>query len=350
MKIFIVGSGKDYSIENFYTLYMREAGAEIYHFPALKLFSDYYYKNLINKVIFKSGISSIYKKINRVFKQAVIEFKPDVIWVVKGMEIFSSSIQWAKDKKFTLVNYNPDNPFIFSGSGSGNKNITDSIPLYDMHFAYSLTTKKRIDDEYHIATSFLPFGFDLSQTIFDSCNSQSEILKTCFLGNPDKQRGEFLTSLAERGITIDVYGNNWKKFVGHPNILAFPPIIYGPELWRILRVYRVQLNLMRIHNMDSHNMRSFEVPAIGGIMLAPDTKEHRMFFEMEKEMFLFSDIDSCAEQINKIMTLSKIESRLVRENARRRSMSDGYSYKHRAIYALSEIKLLHEKLVSGNYD
>ena len=42
---------------------------------------------------------------------------------------------------------------------------------------------------------------------------------------------------------------------------------------------------MRIHNPDSHNMRSFEVPGVGGIMVAPDTKEHRIFFEVGKEIF-----------------------------------------------------------------
>jgi spore maturation protein CgeB len=241
-----------------------------------------------------------------------------------------------------LINYNPDNPFIFSGSGSGNRNITESIAVYDLHFVYSLTTKKEIEEEYQIPTSFLPFGFDIENGIYDTCSLKSEIVKTCFLGNPDKYRASFIHELAMHDIEIDVYGNHWDKFVNHPKISIFPSVIYGPDLWQTLRRYRIQLNLMRIHNMDSHNMRSFEVPAIGGIMLAPDTKEHRMFFENEKEVFLFSDLESCVGQINRLISLNTTLVENIRKNARMRSVNSGYSYRDRAIYALKEIDRFRE--------
>jgi len=342
MKIFIVGSGKIGALEDFYTFYLREAGIEVYHFPALKLFSDYYYKNLINKILFKSGLSSIYKQINYLFKKSVEDFQPDVVWVFKGMEIFPSSLKWAKNKKLKLINYNPDSPFIFSGSGSGNKNITESLALYDFHFTYNLSVKKQIEEEYKIPTFFLPFGYDVSQEMYNKCCRENEIEKACFVGNPDRHRADFLNALAEQGIELDVYGNNWKKFIQHKNITIFPPVIYGDEFWKTLRKYRVQLNLMRSHNLDSHNMRSFEVPGIGGIMLAPDTTEHRMFFENEKEVFLFSDAVSCGEQIKKVIFLSKLQANQIREAARNRSLHSGYSYKDRTLYALKEIRSFFE--------
>jgi spore maturation protein CgeB len=340
MKIFLVGSGNNYAIENFYTSYLREAGVEVYHFPALKLFLDYYHKNLLNKLVFRSGLSPVHKQINHLFKKAVDDFQPDVVWVFKGMQIFASSLQWVKNKNFKLINYNPDSPFIFAGSGSGNKNVTDSVALFDLHFTYSLTIKKQIEEKYRIQTSFLPFGFDISNQLYETCCQQTEILKACFLGNPDEHRAAFINDLAAQGIELDVYGTNWKKFLSHSNITIYPPVVYGDELWKTLRRYRVQLNLMRIHNLDSHNMRSFEVPGIGGIMLAPDTKEHRMFFENEKEIFLYSDISTCAEQIKKIISLSSQNAFQIRENARNRSVNSGYDYRNRTLYALSEIKSL----------
>ena len=345
MKIFIVGSGKIGALEDFYTFYLREAGIEVYHFPALKLFSDYYYKNLINKILFKSGLSSIYKQINYLFKKSVEDFQPDVVWVFKGMEIFPSSLKWVKSKKLKLINYNPDSPFIFSGSGSGNKNITKSIALYDFHFTYNLSVKKQIEEEYRIKTFFLPFGFDVSEETYNVCCQENEIEKACFVGNPDKQRAEFLNALAELGVEFDVYGANWKKFIRHKNVTIYPPVIYGDEFWKTLRKYRVQLNLMRLHNLDSHNMRSFEIPGIGGIMLAQDTTEHRMFFENEKEIFLFSDVVTCGQQIAKIISLSKQHANQIREAARNRSLNSGYNYKYRAMYALTEIKSFLEPAV-----
>ena len=345
MKIYIVGSGKVGGLEDFYTYYLQQAGIDVYHFPALKLFSDYYYKNLINKLLFKSGLSLIYKQINSLFKKSVEDFQPNLVWVFKGMEIFPSSLQWAKNKKLKLINYNPDNPFIFSGSGSGNKNITESLALYDFHFTYNLAVKKQIEEEYKIQTFFLPFGYDVSEQLYNVCCNENEIEKTCFVGNPDRYRAEFLTELAEQGVELDVFGNNWKKFIQHKNITIYPPVVYGDEFWKTLRKYRVQLNLMRLHNLDSHNMRSFEVPGIGGIMLAPDTTEHRMFFENEKEVFLFSDSINCVEQVKKIISLSKFQANQIREAARNRCLNSGYSYRDRTLYALKEIRSFFEPVV-----
>jgi len=126
----------------------------------------------------------------------------------------------------------------------------------------------------------------MSQDLFDDCAKEPEIVKACFLGNPDKIRSSFLTKLAEQGILMDVYGNDWEKFVTHKNITTHQPV-YGDEQWKTLRKYRVQINLMRIHNENSHNMRTFEVPGVGGIQVAPFTKEHNLFFEEGKEIFLY---------------------------------------------------------------
>ncbi|MES2732320.1 MAG: glycosyltransferase [Bacteroidota bacterium] len=340
MKVLVVGSDKIFAIENCYVKYLKELGVEVNQFSAQSIFYDYYQKNILNKLIFKAGLSSVYIKINQLFKQAVENFQPDVIWVFKGMEIFPESLQWASNKKIKLVNYNPDNPFLFSGKGSGNQNVTKSIPLYDMHFTYNLAIKKKMEDDYYLATAFLPFGFDISEALYDECSKQEEVIKACFLGNPDKKRAFFVEALAAEGIEMDIYGNDWSKFVHHPKINIFPPV-YGNELWKVLRRYRLQLNLMRIHNEDSHNMRTFEVPGIGGILVAPNTPEHRFFFVDRKEVFLYEDVKHCTKLMQELLSLSPTKALQIRQQARQRSENSGYSYKERAEHALKQMVLLH---------
>ena len=46
---------------------------------------------------------------------------------------------------------------------------------------------------------------------YDKAVAQEEVLRTCFLGNPDALRADFISDLASRGIPIDVYGRNWSK-------------------------------------------------------------------------------------------------------------------------------------------
>ena len=339
MRLLIVGSDKIYAIENFYVKYLREAEINVSHFSAQSLFYDYYQKSILNKLIFKSGMSNILERINEQFKLAVSAYKPDIIWVFKGMEIFPQSLKWAKDKNIKLVNYNPDNPFLFSGKGSGNDNLKNAIALYDLHLTYNLEVKEKMEAGYKIPTQILPFGFDVSDDLFEACCAVGEVNRACFLGNPDSFRGKFLQQLAEAGIKIDVYGNNWKKFVQHENVNVFMPV-YGDELWMVLRKYRVQINLMRPHNPDSHNMRSFEVPGIGGIQLAPDTPDHRKYFDPGTEIFLYSNVAECARQILFLQSLSITEANKIRIQARRRCLQSGYSYKERSKQALSFIEKL----------
>ena len=137
-----------------------------------------------------------------------------------------------------------------------------------------------------------------------------------------------MNQLAERGVKLDVYGNDWSKNNINPNITAYPPV-YGDEMMSVLRKYRVQLNLMRIHNLNSHNMRSLEIPGHGGIQLAPRTVEHEMLFVEGKEIFLYNDVDNCVKQIDNLLSISFAEALEIRENAQLAAQSQ-HTYKQRA--------------------
>ena len=99
--------------------------------------------------------------------------------------------------------------------------------------------------------------------------------------------------------------------------------MYDRVFWKTLRKYRVQLNLMRPHNPDTHNMRSFEVPGVGGIQLAPDTDDHKTYFEPGKEIFLYKNLEECTSQIKKILALNTEDARKIRDHARMRSIDSG---------------------------
>lgn len=339
MKLMIIGSDQIFSIERFYVQYLRSQGVNVIQFCAHRIFAEYYQKSFLNRVLFRCGLSSIYASINKQFRGLVKNENPDIVWVFKGMELYPATLRWVKRLNIKLVNYNPDNPFIFSGRGSGNKNIRNSIGLYDLHFTYNLSVKKRIAKKFGLKTDLLPFGFDVSDALFLACSRQEEVVQVCFLGNPDLRRASFITGLAERNIGVAVYGHNWRDFVNHSAIKVYSAV-YGDEQWMTLRRYRVQLNLMRNHNEDSHNMRSFEVPSIGGIMVAPDTVEHRMFFDDGKEIFLYRDLDHCVELVQYLLRMPRQDADKVRIAARQRCLRSGYSYTERAGHALKELEKL----------
>ena len=115
MKIIIVGADTTHGIERYYIKYLRESGAEVLLFAAQNLFYEYYQKGLHHKILFRAGVSPIYPIINFKLKKQISKEKPDIVWVFKGMEIYPSTLRWIRAQKIKLINYNPDNPFLFSG-------------------------------------------------------------------------------------------------------------------------------------------------------------------------------------------------------------------------------------------
>lgn len=342
MRILLVGSEEVFSIENHYLQHLRGLGEEVSTYPAQSYFYEYYYRSVRHKLLFKAGLSGILRRINVSLLERIEEYQPQVIWVFKGMELFPATLRSIREKGIRLANYNPDNPFIFSGSGSGNRNIRESIGLYDLHFTYNLKIRQRLEKGYGVRTAWLPFGYELDAGTFYRYKDAKEIMRACFLGNPDEQRAQFIRQIADAGIRIDCYGHDWPRFIRHANVETFPAV-YQDDFWRTLRSYRVQLNLMRIHNEDSHNMRTFEVPAIGGIMLAPSTTEHSLFFSEDREAFFFSDAQDAAGKAKHILGLDERAAGQIRVNARLRCVESGYSYENRAAAVVNELQILMDK-------
>ena len=323
-RILIIGSDKVWSLERIYRKHLIELGIETELFAAQNTFYDYYEKNIFNKLVFRAGLSNIYNTINKELIAKARVFRPDLIWVFKGMEILPITLQKLAGEGIKLVNYNPDNPFYFSGSGSGNKNVSDSIHLYHAHFTYDHKIQETIRNRYNMSCYILPFGFELTSDIYESCTKQEEVLKPCFLGNPDRERVLFLEQLASN-IPLDVYGNNWDKFTNHKGIKCHAPV-YGNDFWKTLYRYRVQLNLLRPHNPASHNMRSFEIPGVGGIGLYPDTSDHNEYFGNHGLVRLYTNADSCYKQAATLLELSNGDATDLRRKARKLSLEKGYDY------------------------
>jgi hypothetical protein len=339
MKILIVGQFKNWALEHHYVRYLSQL-AEVVTYPAEDVFDDYYWASVFNKITFKLGLSSIQQKIARELVKKTETEKPDVVWVFKGMRILPAALKKLREKGFALANYNADDPFFFFRPGSGNRNVANSIGLYDLHFSYHQGIRQRIEKEFGIPTAYLPFAFELPSEVFDQVKNEPEILRACFIGNPDNIRTNYLKALLKSGVEVDVYGHAWERFLSPVSNLKIHDACYGIDFWQKVRSYRLQVNIFRPHNEGSHNMRTFEVPAAGGIMLAPDSPEHQAFFTPGEEFFTYHSVEELVEAAKNILRMPLAQANNVRENARRRSLTSGYAYEHRAMNAYKALESL----------
>jgi hypothetical protein len=292
-------------------------------------------KSFTGKIFNRLVPSLRLRKLNQNIIRSIETFRPDLIWIFKGMEIYPGTLDYAKKKGILLANYNPDHPFIFATAGSGNENVRNAVPIYDLHLSYSNEILKELRETYHVEGKFLPFGFEISDAIRSVVEREREIVRACFIGCADDERRRIVQLLLDAGIPIDVYGPGWNSYFKPTRLINVFPGVYSDHFWNILRKYRLQLNVFRSQNRNSHNMRSFEIPGIGGIMLAPYSDEHVHFFNPDAEAFFFSSDIEIVEKADAILSLSPTEASAVRNLAKERSIRDGYSYWERSKMAYS---------------
>jgi spore maturation protein CgeB len=127
------------------------------------------------------------------------------------------------------------------------------------------------------AVAYVPFGFDPDLSFRQEPATPREwshfATDVAFVGGADRDRVPYIRALLGAGVRVGLYGGYWERFRetrqcgrGHADLAT---------VRKATSAARVSLCLVRRANRDGHVMRSLEIPAMGGCMLAEDTDEHR---------------------------------------------------------------------------
>jgi spore maturation protein CgeB len=131
-----------------------------------------------------------------------------------------------------------------------------------------------------------------------------------FIGGGDPQRTAMLKSVVKAGLDVELWGGYWSgaHWTGQARGHAEPS-----EFRRLVAEAGINLCLVRRANRDGHSMRSFELPAVGGVVLAEDTDDHRDIFGKDGAVF-FQGVEDVGAIAAEMMRLP-IERRVVMADA-----------------------------------
>lgn len=323
LSVLIYGSFAKGALEHQFLLNFKKLDIEVYNFDS----SAFIYKNtIIYKLSRRITPRLYYNFINIELLKVLNEIKPKVLLVFKGMELFPETLKEIKERKILLCNYNPDHPFIYYSSGSGNSYVKDSINIYDIYFSFSKEITAKLKKIYNIYSYWIPFGY--SDSYNPSIQSNSDII---FIGAWDLERELFLeySSIAN----LKIYGPPiWAKKIRSKDLKVKLQNIepYENEYNSLTNRALASINLLRPQNLTekSHNMRTFEIPGYGGLQITNRTEEHLELFEENKEIILFDSKDEFKEKVLEINN-NKIDILKLKKNARLRCQRSNYSYFYR---------------------
>ncbi len=280
--------------------------------------------NYRKKIFFLSKVNNWL--INFFLCRKAKSFNPDLILFIKAETIYSKTIKKLKNNNYFMVNFYPDNPFVF-WNGNSNKQVLNSLPYYDCFLSWSRALMPVLSSAGCNDVYYFPFAYDkdifeknVNLTEQDIDNYKSEV---CFAGTWDPDREEWLTGLVQKLPNLDlvIYGNLWNENLNNNSVLRpflKGEAIYRDELIKVFKTSKIVLNFIRKQNMTSHNMRTFEAPATGAFLLTQRTSEQAE--ELFKEKEGIDCFDSVDELVSKIEFYLKNDDlrRLIADNGKKR--------------------------------
>ncbi|HET9441297.1 MAG TPA: glycosyltransferase [Longimicrobiales bacterium] len=158
-----------------------------------------------------------------------------------------------------------------------------AIPEYDVVF----TPRSALLDDLRQAQArrveLLPFAYCGACHYAARKYHQRPVVS--FVGGADKDRVPYIQALIAAGIPVELYGGYWNEQRATQEFAA--GFVDAAGYRAVVTATAVSLCLVRAANRDGHVMRSYELPAMRGCILAQDTLDHRELYGPDGETVRF---------------------------------------------------------------
>jgi spore maturation protein CgeB len=237
----------------------------------------------------------------------------------------------------TTINFSTDDPFNAAHRAAWHLN---ALEAYDL-----VCTPRRanIDELSELGcrrVAYIQFAYDpelfFPQTAHDGAAGLADYANAVvFVGGADPDRVTFFSDFIGSGVPVVLHGGYWARY---GRLRAWNRGLADPIRLRSLTAAAgVNICLVRRANRDDHVMRSFEIPAVGGFMIAEDTAGHRDIFGEEGQCVLyFKTAQEAAEKSYWALNHPE-ERRRMAIAAHELVIHGGHTYQDRLLAMLSAI-------------
>ncbi len=275
------------------------------------------------------------RRLNGTILETARAFKPDVVIVLGGSYMIPAVLTRLKaETGATLVCYALDDPF---NPAHRTRRFIDGIPRYDLYATVRRSNLADLAAAGARRTVQIMCGYDPSIHFPESPATPEERggfgADVVFAGGADRDRYPLLRRLAaEPGIRLRLYGGYWDRDpVLRPLHRGFA---YGRDYRLAVGGAKIALCLVRKANRDGHVMRTFEIPAMGGFLLADRTEEHRETYAEDREAVFYADETELLDKLR--FYLGNDDARMkIAEAGRARITSGANTWKDRVVELLA---------------
>jgi spore maturation protein CgeB len=261
--------------------------------------------------------------------EACEQARPQTVIATGAAPLTATALQALRGLGIVCVNYSTDDPWNPTQTANW---FLQALPYYDL----ILTTRRaNISDFQHIGCTdvrYLPFGYD--DELFGSSGGsmRGDAREVLFVGGADKERVAFVYEFIGAGPPITLVGEYWRT------AKQLRPFALGQrtpnEVRELTSKAKINLCLVRRANRDGHVMRSFEIAALGGCMLAENTVEHQEIFGPDREAVVYFRTPREAAERACSLLADPVERARLSVAVRARILSGAHTYRDRLVSIL----------------
>jgi glycosyltransferase involved in cell wall biosynthesis len=301
-----------------------------------------------NRVLRRLLRRSLWTAVNRESVCVAEGVRPDLIFAVKCSFFDAETIrQIRRSTGVPFVNHYPDHPYIGirwapKEASALRRDLIEVFREYSILWMWERTLVERLRGD-GVEARFLPFAVDpeLSQPspqLADSgvpCSGCDTLHDVAFVATYTRARCDEVSAIRKHQVAI--WGGNWPRSWhsdGGPH-RAHPPAM-GRAMSEIYSRARVSLNVLNRENLGGPNMRSFEIPAAGGVMLARYSPEQNEFFPEGEAAAYYRTPEEIDAKLDELLHDTGLRQRIRRNAAR---LAAAQTYDVRAATVLRECGL-----------
>jgi len=223
------------------------------------------------------------------FEATATKLDVDAVLVMKGYDLSQERlkrIQHATDS--VLCNWNPDNPYKIRSEERIATDYLDTLPAYDIVFTWGEFLLDRLREDGADDVRHLPFAHD-PQFHHPAEPNNEYNCEVTFLGHYSSKRERHLSPLTD--LNFQLRGNmwRWKCFDLSLRRCYRGAALGHPSYTHAMASADIVVNVVADHNLPEHNMRTFEVPASGSLMVTTRSEGQQRYFPDENACLMYDD-------------------------------------------------------------
>lgn len=278
---------------------------------------------------------------NRKILAACQQKEFDIVWIDKGITIKPKTLRIIRQRspQTIIVSYSPDD---MMAKHNQTQNFLKGVSFYNIYFTTKSFNVNGLQELGCPKVVFVGNAYDpkLHQPVVVTYEDHLKFGgKVGFIGAYEKERAEQLLYLAENGVSVRVWGPNWRqnRKLLHPNLKIEGRALWGGDYAKAICSFDINLVFLCKINRDLQTTRSVEIPACGAFMLAERTSEHIDLFEEGREAEFFSTNKELLEK-TRYYLVHKKERKNIAKAGRERCLKSGYSNQERLKQMLTIIE------------